>query len=164
MVGGRPALGRHRRAEGRGAVLPICLAEIDRSRPYFLGLLGQRYGWVPEELPEHLTDQLPWLGTPPGTSVTELEFLHGVLNDADAAGHVFFHLRDPAWVDSRPPEERLVLGEHPSADDGSPRRGGAEAAAGRRRAWPSSSSGCRAPGTRARSTPTRRTSGGRCSS
>lgn len=117
-----------------GAVLPICLAEIDRSRPYFLGLLGQRYGWVPEELPEHLTDQLPWLGTLPGTSVTELEFLHGVLNDADAAGHVFFHLRDPAWVDSRPPEEQLVLGEHPSADETAAlgAAGAEEAAAGRR--------------------------------
>ena len=103
--------------KAEGAVLPICLAEIDRSRPYFLGLLGQRYGWVPEELPANLTDQLPWLGTLPGTSVTEMEFLHGVLNDPDAAGHAFFHLRDPAWVDSRPPEEQLVLGELPSADE-----------------------------------------------
>lgn len=28
-------------------VLPICLAEIDRARPFFMGLLGERYGWVP---------------------------------------------------------------------------------------------------------------------
>jgi len=28
----------------RGEVLPICLAEIDRSRPYFIGMLGERYG------------------------------------------------------------------------------------------------------------------------
>lgn len=27
-------------AEGR--VLPVCLAEIDRCRPYFIGLLGER--------------------------------------------------------------------------------------------------------------------------
>ena len=25
----------------------ICLDEIDRCRPFFLGLLGQRRGWVP---------------------------------------------------------------------------------------------------------------------
>ena len=31
----------------RGEVLPICLAEIDRSRPYFIGMLGERYGWIP---------------------------------------------------------------------------------------------------------------------
>ena len=29
----------------RGEVLPICLAEIDRARPYFIGMLGDRYGW-----------------------------------------------------------------------------------------------------------------------
>ena len=28
----------------RGAVPPVCLAEIDRCRPFFL---GERYGWVP---------------------------------------------------------------------------------------------------------------------
>ena len=27
----------------RGEVLPICLAEIDRSRPFFVGFLGERY-------------------------------------------------------------------------------------------------------------------------
>src|SRR5262245_57520875 len=32
-------------AEGR--VLPICLAEIDSCRPFFIGLLGERYGYVP---------------------------------------------------------------------------------------------------------------------
>ena len=26
----------------RGEVLPICLAEIDRARPYFIGMLGSR--------------------------------------------------------------------------------------------------------------------------
>lgn len=32
----------------QGKVLPICLAEIDRSRPFFMGFLGERYGWVPK--------------------------------------------------------------------------------------------------------------------
>ena len=45
--------------KAEGAVLPICLAEIDRSRPYFIGLIGQRYGWVPESLPDDLAAQLP---------------------------------------------------------------------------------------------------------
>jgi hypothetical protein len=31
----------------RGEVLPICLAESDRSRPYFIGMLGESYGWIP---------------------------------------------------------------------------------------------------------------------
>jgi hypothetical protein len=33
----------------QGKVLPICLAEIDRSRPFFMGFLGERYGWAPEK-------------------------------------------------------------------------------------------------------------------
>ena len=103
--------------KAEGAVLPICLAEIDRSRPYFIGLLGQRYGWIPEELPEGITDQLPWLSGLAGTSVTEMEILHGVLNDPSAAAHSFFYTRDPAWVDSRPVEERMVLGEHETDDE-----------------------------------------------
>ena len=30
----------------QGDVLPISLAEIDRARPYFIGMLGERYGWI----------------------------------------------------------------------------------------------------------------------
>lgn len=33
----------------QGKVLPICLAGIDRSRPFFMGFLGERYGWAPEK-------------------------------------------------------------------------------------------------------------------
>jgi hypothetical protein len=28
-------------------VLKVCLAEIQRSRPFLIGLVGDRYGWVP---------------------------------------------------------------------------------------------------------------------
>ncbi len=87
--------------KAEGAVLPICLAEIDRSRPYFIGLIGQRYGWVPESLPDDLTAQLPWLGGLADTSVTEIEILHGVLNDPTAIDSAYFYLRDPAWTASR---------------------------------------------------------------
>ena len=107
--------------KAEGAVLPICLAEIDRSRPYFIGLLGQRYGWIPEELPIGLAEQLPWLRalgeSKPGTSVTEMEILHGALNDPDAAAHSYFYLRDPAWLATRPAEEQRILGELPTDDE-----------------------------------------------
>src|SRR5690606_25447890 len=97
--------------KAEGAVLPICLAEIDRTRPYFIGLLGQRYGWVPDEIPSQLAEQLGWLTDDASRSVTELEIVHGVLNDPEAAGHAFFYLRDPAWVESLPAEERAVFVE-----------------------------------------------------
>ena len=68
----------------RGEVLPICLAEIDRSRPYFIGMLGERYGWIPshEGYAPDLLERQPWLKKHQGgKSVTELEILHGVLKN-----------------------------------------------------------------------------------
>src|SRR3954468_16057276 len=101
--------------KAEGDVLPICLAEIERTRPYFIGLIGERYGWVPDEIPAELAEQMGWLSTETGKSVTELEILHGVLNDPEAAGHAYFYLRDPAWVQSLPEAERLdYLDEDPA--------------------------------------------------
>ena len=52
----------------QGRTLEVCLEEIDACRPYFLGLLGHRYGWVPPG---------------EGRSITALEISHAVLH-----GHV----------------------------------------------------------------------------
>src|SRR4030042_6733290 len=87
-------------AKAEGQVLPICLAEIHRCRPYFIGLLGERYGWVPEEIPPELIAQEPWLQEHLHHSVTELEILHGVLNNPEMADHAFFYFRAPAYVES----------------------------------------------------------------
>lgn len=34
--------------EGSAKVLTVCLDEIDRSHPYMLIFLGERYGWIPK--------------------------------------------------------------------------------------------------------------------
>lgn len=98
-------------AEGR--VLPICLEEIRLSRPYFLAILGERYGWIPESFPKAVMERETWLAEHigKGTSVTELEILHGVLNNPEMAGHAFFYFRDPAFVqsDAVPEHERKDL-------------------------------------------------------
>ncbi|GHV65977.1 hypothetical protein FACS1894199_08240 [Bacteroidia bacterium] len=31
----------------QGKVVDICLKEIEKTNPFFIGLLGERYGWVP---------------------------------------------------------------------------------------------------------------------
>ncbi|HEU6439736.1 MAG TPA: tetratricopeptide repeat protein [Terriglobales bacterium] len=90
--------------KAEGQVLPICLAEIRGCRPYFIGLLGERYGWVPDALDPALVEQERWLGEVAGRSVTELEILHGVLNDPTMAEHTFFYLRDPAYVEGKSPD------------------------------------------------------------
>ncbi len=48
--------------------------------PYFIGLMGGRYGWVPnpEEFPEDVSQKFKWL---PGMSVTALELFNGALWD-----------------------------------------------------------------------------------
>jgi hypothetical protein len=84
----------------RGKVLPICMAEIDRSRPFFMGFIGERYGWIPEKDQYDLSLILeqPWLDEHRGgKSVTELEMLHGVLNNPAMEDRAFFYFRDTAY-------------------------------------------------------------------
>lgn len=88
----------------RGEVLPICLAEIDRARPYFVGMLGERYGWIPpaDGYAIELLEQQGWLSEHRGgKSVTELEILHGVLNDPKMAGRAFFYFRSPEYSNAK---------------------------------------------------------------
>ena len=84
----------------QGKVLPICLAEIDRSRPFFMAFIGERYGWIPEadKYDLSLIMEQPWLDEHRGgKSVTELEILHGVLNNPTMEGRGFFYFRDAKW-------------------------------------------------------------------
>eukprot|EP00741_Cyanophora_paradoxa_P000091 tig00000057_g87.t1 len=94
-------------AYGRGAVL-CCLDEIRRCRPWFLCLLGARYGWVPERtyLPGFMSDddleRYAWLRKwPLGDSVTELEVWAGLLGAPVGGGpapRAFAFLRDPSFA------------------------------------------------------------------
>jgi hypothetical protein len=98
-------------ARAEGKVLPICLEEIQRCRPYFLGLLGQRYGWIPGEIPPELAERQPWLAGHGARSVTELEILHGVLNDPAMAEHSFFYFRNAGYADGLPAETEPNAGK-----------------------------------------------------
>ena len=81
-------------ATAEGRVLPLCLAEIERC-PYFIGLLGERFGWVPDEIPADLLQAQPWLGEQRKQSVTAIEILYGALRNPEKAGRAFFYFRDP---------------------------------------------------------------------
>jgi tetratricopeptide (TPR) repeat protein len=91
-------------AEGR--VLPICLEEIEGCRPYFIGVLGERYGWVPEGIPDELIETQPWLAEHLKKSVTELEIIHGVLRAPEMVDRCFFYFRDPTYAESAPEDQR----------------------------------------------------------
>ena len=78
-----------------GQVLPICLNEIDKCRPYFIGMIGNRYGSVLETVPPALSLSIPWLKGKEGHSITELEMMYAVLdhNQRDFESNAAFYLR-----------------------------------------------------------------------
>lgn len=74
----------------QGETINICLREIERCRPYFVGVLGARYGWAQpvggtrDALLEctfaAATARHDWLKEFQDRSITELEIRHAVLN------------------------------------------------------------------------------------
>src|ERR1035437_5233697 len=75
-----------------GELLSICLEEVDRCRPYFIGLLGERYGTVPGKFEAKAVQLYPWIEDHPGASFTGLEIVHGVFSDPDPTGPSFIYL------------------------------------------------------------------------
>ena len=88
------------RAKGGGPGAAGVPCQIRTCHPYFIGILGERYGWDRVEMAPDLIRAEPWLEEHlrDKTSVTELEILHGVLNDPSMAGQAFFYFRDPAYA------------------------------------------------------------------
>lgn len=84
------------------AVLSACLEEVDNSRPYFIAILGDRYGWTPgidelTNLGPELRSNEDWLFDciADGASITEMEIDYGVLRNLDIP-HAAFFIRDPS--------------------------------------------------------------------
>jgi hypothetical protein len=106
--------------ERSGNVLNLCLEMIDKSRPYFIGLLGDRYGSVLNNLSPGVLKGHPWLpgADPLRTSVTELEVLYGVLNHPVQSSNALFYLRDPVPLKYVSGVMRGILADLP--DQGEP--------------------------------------------
>lgn len=81
-------------AEHDGAV-SVCLDQVDQCRPFFIGILGDRYGWVPRHVGADAVRRWPWLAEFAGRSVTELEMQHGALRQPRSASQAFFYFREP---------------------------------------------------------------------
>lgn len=83
----------------QGQVLRTCLAEIDRCRPYFIGVTGNRYGYVlePHELYKdgELLSRYPWVedAALEGSSMIDMEFRYGAL-DMEVPKGLFFFRRE----------------------------------------------------------------------
>jgi tetratricopeptide (TPR) repeat protein len=87
----------------QGKVVEICLQEIDNTRPFFIGLLGSRYGWAPspEEMNKNpqIPESYPWITSDlsDGLSITEIEMQYGVLRSEENI-NACFYLRSPKIV------------------------------------------------------------------
>ncbi|MDD5189223.1 MAG: DUF4062 domain-containing protein, partial [Methanoregula sp.] len=103
--------------EKKGEVLSTCLKFIDECRPHFIGMLGERYGWVEETAPEGVIKDYPWITDHKGKSITELEILHGVLNNPAMAGHAYFYFRDPVYIKTLPESQQADLLESPTEQE-----------------------------------------------
>lgn len=92
-----------------GEVIKLCLQEVDTCRPFFVAMLGERYGWhvdpssnqqssgdtLLKETFEVASITFPWVKKWRDRSATEIEIRHAVLNNPKQKMHSFFFLRDP---------------------------------------------------------------------
>ncbi len=98
-------------------LLNICLKCIEECRPYFIGILGERYGSVKETIPNEVIKDYPWINDHNGKSITELEFLHGVLNNPMIAGHAHFYFRDPNYIKTLPVDQQASYLEGSTSEE-----------------------------------------------
>lgn len=91
-----------------GKVLQICLDAIRDSKPFFIGIVGNRVGWCPkmEEIKKNpaLLEQYPEIieDIKAGASVTEMEMQNAVLRNKEKM-HAYFYFRNH----SEPLEDKI---------------------------------------------------------
>ena len=78
--------------ESTAKVLQVCFDEIDNARPFFIAILGDRYGWVPDsKVVENSTmGRNIQTGDMLDKSVTEMEIIYGALKNADSSDARFY--------------------------------------------------------------------------
>jgi len=86
---------------GEESAQDVCRDVLDECRPFFLCMLGGRYGWVP-----------------PGQnhSITADEIKYGVLDKLGDHGHAFFHFRDPTATTQVSDDLVAEYAEEPGSD------------------------------------------------
>ncbi|KAI8521342.1 hypothetical protein Bbelb_010960 [Branchiostoma belcheri] len=88
--------------------ISICLEELDRcleetdGQPFFLAMLGERYGWIPsiQDVSSEIRDKYSWVDR---LSITHMEIVRGAVryNNPNAA----FFLREPDFLKDVPQDQ-----------------------------------------------------------
>lgn len=90
-----------------GKVISVCLNEIEHSHPFFIGMLGSRYGYAPDLSELHknpeLKERYPWIekAIEEQLSITEMEMLYGALCN-DSIKDAVFYFRQSDTPDDSP--------------------------------------------------------------
>ena len=85
--------------ERENRIFQVCMDEIDSCKPYFMGLVGHRYGWIPDFTGAHaqLSDRLSLPHDFPipadKLSVTVCEFIHGLFSETKSVLKSFVLIR-----------------------------------------------------------------------
>ncbi len=87
-----------------GQALSVCLDVIEECAPFFIGILGDRYGHPLSPLPDESARKRgrEWLETCTGHSITALEIEHAVLRNPRLCDRSFFYFRDPSFSTDMP--------------------------------------------------------------
>lgn len=95
-------------------ILKVCMSEIDRCHPYFIGLLGKRYGWTPDEellyscfLEDNLNHCRQFFSTDK-LSVTALETYHALVQKNLDLNRCFLCQRDESVYSNIPASIRSI--------------------------------------------------------
>lgn len=116
---GVETLGEEEAQQRELLVLKVCLEEVSRSRPFLIGLLGDRYGWIPPQARmQAAAAEAGFEGDISGRSVTELEIAFGVLADPEQRSRSLFYFRESLPYESMPSERAAEFSEdHNTAED-----------------------------------------------
>lgn len=95
-----------------GKVMEICLREVQNSIPFFIGIIGNRYGWIPgaKDISDIVKERFPDV---PGyvkrqLSATEIEMQFGVL-DSQENMNAYFFIKEEETADIDDPQKLAAL-------------------------------------------------------
>ena len=99
-------------------VIKVCLEEVQRSRPFLLVLLGDRFGTVlPQERMETAVLEIGFQTDVRHKSVTALEIEYGIIKEhPEQRARSFFYFRDPLPLEQMTPELAALYSDARSPD------------------------------------------------
>ena len=101
-------------------IFNVCLEEIEYCKPYFIGIVGHRYGWIPAEdnVPcPHIEIPKDFPIAKANLSVTMYEFLHGVFASNTPHERIAIFMRSEDSYQGITPQERDDYFEQPDHAD-----------------------------------------------